>query len=44
MSDDATPLVPASHGGLGERILRAVVPVAVRASLLVSPRPAALLA
>jgi acetyl esterase/lipase len=42
MSDEPTPLVPPSHGGLGERALRAVFPVALRASLWVSPRPAAL--
>jgi len=43
MSDEPTPLVPPSHGGLGERILRAVFPVALGVSLWVSPRPAALL-
>ena len=43
MSDQPTPLVPPSHGGLAERILRAAFPVAVRVSLWPSPRPAALL-
>jgi acetyl esterase len=43
MSDQPTPLVPPSHGGLAERILRAVFPAALRVSLWVSPRPAALL-
>ena len=43
MSDQPPPLVPPSRGGPAERILRAVVPVALRVSLWVSPRPAALL-
>jgi acetyl esterase len=43
MSEEKTPLVPASQGGLGDRILRWVLAAALRASLLVSPRPAALL-
>lgn len=43
MSEETTPLVRASPGGLGERILRWGVGVAVRASLLVTPRPASLL-
>jgi acetyl esterase len=42
MSGEATPLVP-SHGGLWDRFVRWGVSAAVRASLLVSPRPAALL-
>ena len=41
--DQPAPLVPASRGGLAELMLRAVVPVSVRVSLWVSPRPAALL-
>ncbi|MBV9684161.1 MAG: alpha/beta hydrolase [Solirubrobacterales bacterium] len=43
MSDQPTPLVPPSHGGLADRILRAVFAVALRVSLWFSPRPAALL-
>ncbi|HTX08853.1 MAG TPA: alpha/beta hydrolase [Solirubrobacteraceae bacterium] len=43
MSDEPTPLVPPSHGRPAERILRSVFPVALRVSLWVSPRPAALL-
>jgi acetyl esterase/lipase len=41
--DQPAPLIPASRGGLAERFLRAVFPVALRVSLWVSPRPAALL-
>jgi hypothetical protein len=40
---EATPLVRPSHGALGDRVLRGCLSLAVRASLLVSPRPAALL-
>jgi acetyl esterase len=43
MSDEPAPLVPPSHGGLAERILRAVFPVALQVSPWVSPRLAALL-
>ena len=43
MSDEMTPVVPASHGAVGDRIVRAGVKVALRTSLLVSPRPATLL-
>ena len=43
MSDEATPVLPESHGAVGDRVLRAGVKVALRASLLVSPRPATLL-
>ena len=43
MSDESMPVVPASHGALGDRIVRAGVNVALRTSLLVSPRPATLL-
>ncbi len=43
MRHDTTPLAPPRRGGVGERILRRCLPVALRASLLVSPRPAALL-
>jgi acetyl esterase len=43
LSDQATPLVPAARAGVRDRILRWCVGVAVRASLLVTPRPAALL-
>jgi acetyl esterase/lipase len=43
MSEERTPLVPPGTGGLGARILRAVVRGAMRATLLVSPTPAALL-
>ena len=43
MSDEPTPLVPPSRGRPAERILRSVFPVALRVSLWVSPRPAALL-
>jgi acetyl esterase/lipase len=39
----AAPLVPPARGGLGERLLRWCLGAALRASLLVSPRPAALL-
>jgi hypothetical protein len=42
-SNTTTPLVAASRGGWGERLLRWGVDSALRASLLVSPRPAALL-
>ena len=41
MSGEATPLLPESRGGIGDRILRWGVSAAVRASLLFSPRPAA---
>jgi acetyl esterase/lipase len=40
---ESTPLVPPSRGGLGDRILRWCFLAVLRASLLVSPRPAALL-
>ena len=43
MSDEATPLVPVSRVGVRNRVLRWGVGVAVRTSLLVTPRPAALL-
>jgi acetyl esterase/lipase len=43
MSDETTPLIPAAHGGLGDRVARWSLGAALRASLLVSPRPAALL-
>ncbi|MBV9944007.1 MAG: alpha/beta hydrolase [Solirubrobacterales bacterium] len=43
MGEQPTPLVQPSHGALAERMLRAVLPVALRVSLWVSPRPAALL-
>lgn len=43
MSGQPTPPVAASHGALAERILRAVLPLALRVSRWVSPRPAALL-
>ena len=43
LSDEPTPLVPQSHGALGERILGYCVKVTVRGSLLVSPRLTALL-
>jgi acetyl esterase/lipase len=43
MGDEATPFVPASPGGVGDRVVRWGADVALRASLLVSPRPAALL-
>jgi acetyl esterase/lipase len=43
VSDESTPLVPARQGGLGHRIVMRCVGLAVRASLLVGPRPAALL-
>lgn len=41
--NEETPLVRAPRGGVVERIVRWAVGVAVRASLLVTPRPAALL-
>lgn len=43
MSDETTPLVRPSHGALGQRLLMRCVSLVLRASLLVSPRPAALL-
>jgi acetyl esterase len=43
VSEEATPLVGASRGGLRERILRWAVGLTVRASLLFTPRLAALL-
>ena len=43
MGDEMTPVVPVSDGALGDRIVRAGVKVALRTSLLVSPRPATLL-
>ncbi|MGH3083915.1 MAG: hypothetical protein ACRDNP_07595 [Gaiellaceae bacterium] len=43
MSSAAPPLVPESRGGLGDRFLPWSLSAAVRASLLFSPRPAALL-
>ncbi len=43
MSDQTTPLVPQARAGLADRILRWSVSAAVRASLVLSPRPAALL-
>lgn len=43
MSEETTPLVRAGQAGLAGRILLGLVKVGVRASLLVSPRPAALL-
>ena len=43
MSEDATPLVPTSRRSVGERVLLWCVAGAVRASLVVTPRPAALL-
>ena len=43
MSDQTTPLVPQARGGLADWILRWSVSAAVRASLVLSPRPAALL-
>ena len=43
MRGERTPVVPASDGAVGDRIVRAGVKVALRTSLLVSPRPAALL-
>ena len=41
LSADATPLLPESRGGLGDRLVRWGLSAAVRASLLFSPRPAA---
>ena len=41
MSADATPLLPESRGGLGDRLVRWGLSAAVRASLLFNPRPAA---
>lgn len=43
MSDQTTPLVPQTRAGLANRILLWGVGAAVRASLVVSPRPATLL-
>jgi len=43
MTDEATPLVPPSRGGTGARIARWCASIAVRASLLFSPRLAALI-
>lgn len=43
MTDQTVPLVPETRAGLSDRILRWGVWAAVRASLVVSPRPAALL-
>ena len=43
MTDEATPLVPPSRGGLGDRVLRWCTSAALRASLVFSPRPAALI-
>ena len=43
MRHEPTPLVPDSHGGVVERMLRAALTTALRVSLRFSPRPAALL-
>jgi acetyl esterase/lipase len=43
LSDQATPLVPATGVGLRDRVLWSLVGAAVRGSLLFSPRPTALL-
>ena len=43
LSEDATPLVSASRGSAGERVLLWCVAAALRASLIVTPRPTALL-
>ena len=43
MSEDATPLVPGSRGRAGERVLRWCVAAALRASMVVTPRPTVLL-
>jgi acetyl esterase len=43
MSDESTPLVRPTHGGFRDRALRWCLSAALRASLLISPRPAALL-
>jgi hypothetical protein len=43
VTDQTTPLVPETRVGFADRVLRWRVGAAARASLLVSPRPAALL-
>jgi acetyl esterase len=43
VSEETTPLAPVPRGGVWERVLRWGVEAALRASLLVTPRPAALL-
>jgi hypothetical protein len=43
VTDQTTPLVPETRVGFADRVLRWCVGAAARASLLVSPRPAALL-
>ena len=43
MSDQSTPMVPVDWAGLGDRVVRWVIGHAIGLSLLVSPRPAALL-
>jgi hypothetical protein len=42
-SGEAMPLVPSARGGLGSRLVGWCLGAAVRASLLISPWPAALL-
>ena len=43
MSDQSTPMVPVESAGVGDRVVRWVIGHAIGLSLLLSPRPAALL-